>query len=172
MAETAEKAVVRKSIRVQIPPERAFAVFVENMENWWPAEHHIGQKPFQAIFVEPRTGGRWFERDADGNECEWGYVLQWDPPRSVKFSWHLGPSHQESSWKFDPDLAKSSEVEIRFTGEGAGTTFVELKHSGLERHGEGYEKLRDMMDSPGAWERTLSVYAAEANKKASAGEAK
>ena len=31
MAETAEKAVVRKSIRVQLPPERAFAVFVEKL---------------------------------------------------------------------------------------------------------------------------------------------
>jgi hypothetical protein len=167
MAETAEKAVVRKSIRVQIPPERAFAIFVENMEAWWPAEHHIGQKPFQAIFVEPRTGGRWFERDIDGNECEWGYVLQWNPPHSVRLSWHLGPS-----WKFDPDLAKASEVEICFTGEGPGSTFVELQHSALERHGEGYEQLRDMMNSPGAWERTLAVYAAEANKKASAGDAR
>jgi hypothetical protein len=167
MAEAAEKAVVRKSIRVQIPPERAFAVFVENMENWWPAEHHIGQKPFQAIFVEPRTGGRWFERDAEGTECEWGYVLQWDPPKSVKLSWHLGPS-----WKFDPDLANASEVEIRFTGEGPQTTFVELEHSALERHGEGYEQLRAMLDGPEAWEKTLSVYGAEANRRASAGEGK
>ncbi len=166
MAEAAEKAVVRKSIRVQIPPERAFSVFVENMEAWWPADHHIGQKPFQAIFVEPRTGGRWFERDAEGNECEWGYVLQWDPPHSVKFSWHLGPT-----WKFDPDLANASEVEIRFTGEGSGT-FVQLEHSALERHGEGYQQLRDMMDSPLAWQQTLAVYAAEANRKASAGEAR
>lgn len=170
MAEAAEKAAVRKNIRVQIPPERAFSVFVENMEQWWPAEHHIGKKPFQAIFVEPRTGGRWFERDAEGNECEWGYVLQWDPPHSVKFSWHLGPKHFAGDWTFDPDLANASEVEIRFTGDGSGT-LVELEHSALERHGEGYQQLRAVMDSPNAWERTLAVYAALANSKASPGDA-
>ena len=54
-------AVVRKSVRVQAPIERAFSVFVEQMERWWPATHHIGKTPFEAIFVEPRVGGRWYE---------------------------------------------------------------------------------------------------------------
>jgi hypothetical protein len=50
--------VVRKSVRVQTPIEQAFSVFVEQMETWRPAEHHIGEKPFTSIFVEPRAGGR------------------------------------------------------------------------------------------------------------------
>ena len=81
MAKTVEEAVVRKSIRVQVPIERAFSVFVEQMEAWWPPAHHIGDKPFQSIFVEPRVGGRWFERDANGKECDWGTVRAWEPPR-------------------------------------------------------------------------------------------
>ena len=97
MTKTLEEAVVRKSIRVHVPIERAFSVFVEQMETWWPAAHHIGANPFQSIFVEPRVGGRWYERDAQGNECHWGQVLAWDPPRLVTFSWHLGPD-----WKVDP----------------------------------------------------------------------
>ena len=112
MANTVEEAVVRKSIRVHVPIERAFSVFVEQMEVWWPPAHHIGAKPFQSIFVEPRVGGRWFERDAEGKECDWGTVRAWDPPRLVTFSWHLGPD-----WKFNPDLAKASDVAIRFTSE-------------------------------------------------------
>ncbi len=91
MVKTAEAAVVRKSVRVHVPIERAFSVFVEQMETWWPPEHHIGANPFQSIFVEPRTGGRWYERDAQGNECQWGQVLAWEPPHRVTFSWHLGP---------------------------------------------------------------------------------
>jgi hypothetical protein len=64
-----EEAVVRKRVRVQAPVERAFSVFVEQMETWWPATHHrIGAQPFQSIFVEPRAGGRWYERDAQGNQ--------------------------------------------------------------------------------------------------------
>ena len=151
-------AVVRKSVRVQAPIERAFSVFVEQMETWWPAEHHIGEHAFQSIFVEPRTGGRWYERDSQGNECQWGHVLAWDPPNRVTFSWHLGPD-----WKFDPDLAKASEVQVRFTSEGPSATLVELEHSQLERHGEGWEQLRVMLDYPDAWSRTLAEFAKAAN---------
>jgi len=125
------------------------------MESWWPPEHHIGAQPFQTIFVEPRVGGRWYERDAQGTECEWGTILAWAPPHQVTFSWHLGPD-----WKFNPDLAKASEVEIRFTEEGPATTFIELTHSKLERHGEGYEQLKAMFESPAAWENTLTSFAA------------
>jgi uncharacterized protein YndB with AHSA1/START domain len=160
MAKTVEEAVVRKSVRVHVPIERAFSVFVEQMEVWWPAAHHIGDKPFQSIFVEPRVGGRWFERDVEGKECDWGTVRAWEPPRLVTFSWHLGPD-----WKFNPDLAKASDVAIRFTSEGAAATLVELEHSGIERHGEGYEQLRARLDSPNAWTTTLEEFAKAADRE-------
>ena len=159
MTKTVEEAVVRKSIRVRVPIERAFSVFVEQMEMWWPPAHHIGDKPFQSIFVEPRVGGRWFERDANGKECDWGTVRAWDPPRLVTLSWHLGPD-----WKYTADLAKSSDVAIRFTSEGPEATLVELEHTGIERHGEGYEQLRAALDSPNAWERTLAEFAKAAGR--------
>jgi len=158
MANTVEGAVVRKTVRVQAPIERAFSVFVEQMETWWPATHHIGKTPFEAIFVEPRVGGRWYERNAAGELCDWGTVLAWDPPHRVTFSWHVGPGHDQPEWKADPDMAKASEVQIRFTAEGPGTTLVELEHSKLERHGEGYEQLRAIFDGPGAWGDILALY--------------
>jgi uncharacterized protein YndB with AHSA1/START domain len=163
MANIVEPAVVNKSVRVPVPIERAFSVFVEQMETWWPAEHHIGDKPFQSIIVEPRKGGRWYERDAEGNDCNWGHILAWEPPHRVTFSWHLGPD-----WKFDPDLDKASEVHIRFTEEGPSATLVELEHSAIERHGEGYEKLREMLDTPDAWSRTLSEFAKAVTREAQA----
>ena len=129
---------VRKTVRVKAPVERAFSVFVERMETWWPATHHIGKVPFQAIFVEPRVGGKWYERNAAGDCCEWGTVLAWDPPHRVAFSWHVGPGHDQPEWKFNPDLSQASELEIRFIPEGPGATLVELEHSKLERHGEAY----------------------------------
>ncbi len=152
-AETAPPAVVRKNVRVQAPIERAFSVFVEQMETWWPAHHHIGANAFQSIFVEPRAGGRWYERDTQGNQCDWGTVIAWNPPHKVSLSWHLGPD-----WKFNPDLALASEIEIRFTPDGP-FTLVELEHRGIERHGEGYEQLVAALNSPDAWTATLAAFA-------------
>jgi uncharacterized protein YndB with AHSA1/START domain len=162
MAPAVEEAVVLKSVRVKAPIERAFSVFVEQMETWWPATHHIGKTPFVAIFVEPRVGGRWYERNAEGQQCDWGTVLAWDPPHRVTFSWHLGPGHDQPDWIRDADLAKASEVEISFTAEGPGTTLVELVHSKFERHGEGYQQLRALFDGPGAWGDILALYAKKA----------
>jgi uncharacterized protein YndB with AHSA1/START domain len=160
MANSAELALsVFKSVRVKAPIERAFSVFVEQMETWWPATHHVGSTPFEAIFVEPRVGGRWFERNARGEMCDWGKVLVWDPPHRVAFSWHVGPGHDSPDWKADMDITKASEVEIRFTAEAAGTTLVELTHSKLERHGAGAEQLRELFDGPGAWSGILVQFA-------------
>src|ERR1700689_610036 len=159
MANTVEGAVVRKTGRVQAPIERAFSVFVEQMETWWPATHHIGKTPFVALFVEPRVGGRWYELNAEGAQVDWGKVLAWDPPHLVSLSWHVGPGHDQPDWVCDPDPAKASEVTIRFNAEGPSTTFVELEHSKLERHGEGYQQLREIFDGPGAWAGILSLYA-------------
>jgi len=163
MSNLAEPAVVRKKVRVNVPIERAFRVFVEQMESWWPATHHIAKTPFEAIFVEPRVGGRWYERDAEGKLTDWGKVLVWEPPHRVTFSWHVGPGHDQPDWVCDPDIAKASEVEIRFTTEGPGTTLVELEHSKLERHGEGHKKLRDLFDGPGSWSQILGEFAKAAN---------
>ena len=163
MTNPVEEAVVRKALRVNVPIQRAFSVFVEQMETWWPATHHIGKIPFEAIFVEPRVGGRWYERDVEGHQNDGGKVLAWDPPHRVTFSWHVGPGHDQPDWVCDPDIAKVSEVEIRFTAEGQGTTLVQLEHSKLERHGEGYEKLREIFDGPGAWVYILEQFAKTAN---------
>jgi uncharacterized protein YndB with AHSA1/START domain len=159
MPGTAEEAVVHKSVRVQGSVERAFSIFVEQMETWWPAEHHIGKQAFQCIIVEPRVGGRWYERDAQGSECNWGSVLAWEPPQRVTLGWHLG-----TEWKFDPDPAKASEVEIRFTAKNPSSTQVDLVHSKLERHGEGYEQLLAALRGPEAWSRVLADFARIADR--------
>lgn len=150
----AEKAVVRKSVRVPVSIERAFSVFVEQMETWWPATHHLAPHPFQVIVVEPRVGGRWYERDAYGNEGIWGFVRAWDPPHLVTLSWHVQPD-----WTCDPGFDRASDVDIRFTAEAPSSTLVDLTHYNLERHGESFLEYRDKMDGPGAWMFVIGEYA-------------
>ena len=156
MAESAaaKADIVRKTLNTNVPIERAFEVFTGNMAGWWPATHHIAKQAFAEIVVEQRSGGRWFERAADGSECEWGRVLVWEPPHRVVFSWHL-----QADWKYDPNPEKASEVEIRFFAEGAGKTRVELEHRALQRHGAGWEQIRTGVDSPGGWSAILEQFA-------------
>jgi uncharacterized protein YndB with AHSA1/START domain len=148
-------AVVKRSIRVEVPVEKAFQVFVGKMATWWPAEHHIGEAPFVEVVVEPREGGRWFERDSNRRECDWGRVLLWQPPRRLILSWNL-----QTDWKFSADQARASEVALEFITEGPSTTRLEFQHRHIERHGEGYETLIASVDSPGGWTMVLDRYSA------------
>jgi len=82
MSRTIEPAPVRKSVRVGAPPDRAFQVFTAGVGRWWPKSHHIGASDLDAVVIEPKAGGRWYERGIDGAECEVGKVLVWEPPGS------------------------------------------------------------------------------------------
>ena len=151
---TVTTVAVRRSITVNASPERAFEVFTHGFSTWWPLEtHHIGATMATEAIMEPRSGGRWLERDADGNECDWGYVTAFEPPHRVLLAWHLTPDY-----KFDPDPERATEVEVTFTAVDGGT-LVELEHRGFEKHGEVGAKMRDAVSSPGGWGDLLEVYA-------------
>lgn len=151
--EPALTATVKRTLRVNVPMDRAFRVLTERMGTWWPASHHIGKTPFVEIVVEPRVGGRWFERGAEGVECDWGHVLVWEPPKRLVLSWQLQPD-----WKYNPDLSRASEVSFEFMEEGPEATVLEFEHRHLERHGEGWEKLRAEVDSSGGWTGVLAEF--------------
>jgi uncharacterized protein YndB with AHSA1/START domain len=147
---------VRKTVLVQAPQAVAFEVFTSRMASWWPmASHHIGKSDCADVVVEPRAGGRWFERGVDGVECPWGEVLAWDPPGRVLLAWRLN-----AQWQFDP--AFLNEIEVRFVAVDAGTTRVELEHRGLEAFGEQAAQMRDVLGSANGWGGMLDHYAAVA----------
>ena len=145
---------ITKTLVVQASVAHAFKVFTERFDSWWPRGHHIGTSEPFTVILEEREGGRWYERGADGSECDWGRVLLYAPPARVAVSWHLN-----IDFKYDPDPAKASRVEVSFFDEGGGKTRVELVHSGLDRHGEGWEKLRAGVDSQGGWGGILDDFA-------------
>jgi uncharacterized protein YndB with AHSA1/START domain len=156
MTRTVTIAPVHKSIVVKAGQARAFEVFTAGFNRWWPKEHHIGVAEMREALIEPKPGGRWYEKGVDGSECDWGKVLVWEPPHRFVLSWHLN-----GEFKFDP--AVETEVEIAFTPEGANATRVDLEHRHLERFGqESGEALRRGVDSEGGWGGLLALFAKEA----------
>jgi uncharacterized protein YndB with AHSA1/START domain len=146
-------APVRKSVIVNATRERAFQVFTEGFDAWWPRTHHIGKAPMRQAIIEGRSGGRCYTIQEDGTECPWGTVLMWDPPARLVLAWQI--THQ---WGYEADLAKSSEVEIRFTAEAANRTRVDLEHRGFERHGSGGDEMRVAVGGQGGWPMILDLY--------------
>jgi uncharacterized protein YndB with AHSA1/START domain len=155
MTVQATDTAVQLSIVVEAPIERAFAVFTDEMASWWPPEHHILEGELAAMIVEPRVGGAIYDRGVDGSDCRWARVLAYEPPDRFVFSWDIS-----LQWQIETDLPKTSEVEVRFTSEGPDRTRVELEHRNLDRHGDGWERMRDAVGSPDGWGVGLRRFAA------------
>jgi hypothetical protein len=147
---------VRKEITVEASQARAFDVFTRELGVWWPlATHHIGGDPAETAIIEPRAGGRWFERSADGRECEWGRVLVWDPPGRLVLSWEI-------SADFRHDESIDTEVEVSFVSLGPALTRVELEHRQLDSYGAAVDKMRGIFDSENGWTWILRSFASRA----------
>jgi uncharacterized protein YndB with AHSA1/START domain len=140
---------------VDVPVDRAFAVFTEQMGDWWNPDHHIIEAPLSHMVFEPRVGGNVYDVGVDGSECRWSRVLAYEPPTRVVFSWDIN-----LQWKRETDPERTSEVEVRFTPEGGDRTRVELEHRNLDRHGDGWENMRGAVGSPGGWPGGLELFAA------------
>jgi uncharacterized protein YndB with AHSA1/START domain len=145
---------VRTSIVVDAPAEQAFSVFTEDIGSWWPPDHHILEGELAEMVFEPRAGGRVFDRGVDGSECQWARVLVYEPPNRVVISWDIDPR-----WQIETDPDRTSEVEARFVPQAPDRTRVELEHRNLERHGDGWEQVRDAVGSPGGWAHGLGAFA-------------
>jgi uncharacterized protein YndB with AHSA1/START domain len=144
---------VRKVVGVQAPAAVAWRVFTEKMSRWWPlATHKIGKAKAVEAVIEPRVGGRWYERGEDGSTCDWGRVLSWEPHTRLVLSWEIN-----ASWQHDPSL--KTEVEVRFIAEGDDRTRVELEHRHLDRYGARRDEMRGIFDSEGGWTGLLASFA-------------
>jgi uncharacterized protein YndB with AHSA1/START domain len=146
---------VRSTIVVDAPIERAFSVFTEGIGSWWPPEHRILQVEVAEMVFEPREGGHIYDRGVDGSECHWARVLAYEPPTRLVFSWDIN-----LQWQLESDPQRTSEVEVLFVAEGPDRTRVVLEHRNIDRHGEGWEQMRDVVASPDGWGLTLRTFQA------------
>jgi uncharacterized protein YndB with AHSA1/START domain len=152
---TSTATAINETLVVEAPIERAFTVFTDGLGSWFPREYNLLDVEIAERIFEPRVGGSVFDRGTDGSECHWGRVLAYDPPDRVVFSWNIS-----TRWSIETDLERVSEVEVRFAAESPDRTRVELEHRHLERHGEGWEQLREQLAGEGGWPGVLQRYAA------------
>jgi len=157
---TTTDAVVR-SVSVSVPVNEAFEVFTQRLGDFKPPEHNLLGAPIAETVVQPWVGGHIVDRAVDGSECRWARILAYDPPDRLVFSWDISPR-----WQLESDLARTSEVEVRFIADSPETTTVQLEHRHLDRHGPGWEGIRDGVDGSDGWPLYLARYADLAHGKA------
>jgi uncharacterized protein YndB with AHSA1/START domain len=139
---------IHKTIRVEADPEHAFSVFTEGIGRWWPLDRHsIHEADAATVVLEAREGGRLYERSRSGAAAVWGEILECDPPRLLRYTWH--PGHEEG--------APMTEIEVRFEPDGDGTR-VEFEHRGWERLGDSAAERQRGYDE--GWDYVLGRYAA------------
>jgi hypothetical protein len=148
-------APVRRTIDVKASQAKTFDVFTRKISAWWPRSHHIGKVPMVEAIIEPKVKGRWYERGEDGSECEWGYVIAWNPPEGLTLAWQLN-----ADFAFDPRLV--TEVEVKFVPVAPAVTRVELEHRLLERMGDSAERMRDTVGGDNGWTAILRSFVAAA----------
>ena len=155
MTQSATTTSVRRHIVVNATITEAFKGFTERFGDFKPREHNLLKAPIAETVFEARVGGNIYDRAIDGSECRWARILVFEPPNRVVFSWDISPR-----WQIEPNPDLTSEVEVRFIAEAPRRTRVELEHRNLDRHGFGWESVRDGVDNEAGWTLYLQRYAA------------
>jgi uncharacterized protein YndB with AHSA1/START domain len=145
MTAQTQETSVQAQIVVEVPIDHAFAVFTKDA-SWKPPEHNLLPVEIAESLFEAQEGGYVYDRGVDGSECRWAQVLAYEPPTRVVLAWLISPQ-----WRPDADVSRASEVEVRFIAEAQERTRIEIEHRALERHGEGWEALRDSVGAPDGW---------------------
>lgn len=144
--------VVCKELMINASQRRTFQAFTEEIDRWWPREHHIGKSEMRRAVLEAKAGGRWYEVGVDGSQCDWGRVLVWNPPHKLILAWQI-----TAEWQYDPNF--STEVEVNFIEHGPKQTRLTLEHRNIEKFGTKAEELWSAFDSEGGWATILKALA-------------
>ena len=150
---TTEDAVIRRQVTVNASIEKAFSVFTDQFGDFKPKEHNLMGSPIAETRFDAHVGGHIYDVAEDGSECRWARVLAYEPPARVVFSWDISPY-----WQIESDEAKTSEVEVNFIIEAPDRTRVKLEHRHIDRHGDGWEGVRDGIAGEGGWPTYLARY--------------
>jgi uncharacterized protein YndB with AHSA1/START domain len=144
---------LRFTIEVEVGLERAFDVFTREFDRIKPREHNLLGEDIAETVLEPRSGGRLYDRSVNGATCDWGSVLAFDPPHRLLLAWHISPY-----WQIETEPNRASEIEVTFTAIDDTRTRVELEHRHLDRHGNGWQDARGALEGGEGWPLYLARY--------------
>jgi hypothetical protein len=130
---------------VHRPRPEAFELFTEHIAEWWPMRGHSVGADAADVVLEPRAGGRVYERTTSGEEREWGRIVTWEPPERLAVSWFPGR-----------EPGQATEWECVFEEVNALTTRLRLTHHGWERLADGAEARGEM--EAGWWPRVMAAF--------------
>jgi uncharacterized protein YciI len=129
---------IHRQIVVPAPAGQAFEVFTARIGEWWPVgRFSVFGEGAAAAFRD----GELVETGPDGGTALWGTVLDWQPPRSFRMTWHPGR-----------DASAASIVEVSFAPVGDAATLVTVTHS-------GWESLDGRTEYQRGWPAVLASYA-------------
>ncbi len=141
-------SLCKKEIVLPASSQRAYAYFLESIDNWWPAEYRFSQEGI--LGIEPLVGGGCFEDVDDGRRLRWGTILELEEGAKIVLAWQISPKRL---------LIKQPEeagiVTIQFLDVEDGT-YLKLVHSHFERYGEGWREYLRAMNSSAGWAYCLS----------------
>lgn len=140
---------LRIAFDLDCSPDHAFATWTGRATAWWPRQHTVSHEPGAEIVFEPRAGGRIFERTSGGREIEWGAIVEWDPPRRLRYLWRIAT-----------ETRSATDVEIVFRELPNSTTHVDIEHGGWDRLGDIGQSWRDTNQA--GWDGVLPAYRKDA----------
>lgn len=140
---------ISHAVEVDAPPQLAFDLFTQRLGSWWPIAYTFFGPDFADAAIDPTPGGRWFERNLQGQEVAWGEVRVYEPPHRLGLTFAIGADRKPTS------PAHASQVEVRFDAVNSGTR-VEVRHWHFEHHGDDAQAMRAGMDSAQGWPTILA----------------
>lgn len=80
---------VELEIKINAPQKRVWLAIINDTGKWWLQDFHAIAN--SEVILEPKVGGRLYEKSKDGSEGLWYMVTGFYPERSIEFTGHLRP---------------------------------------------------------------------------------
>lgn len=122
----ADSFVIEQTLTIAAPPDAVWSR-LGAIASWWDAGHSYSGKA-ENLSLEPRAGGCFCERLANGGSVEHARVVHADPGRLLRMSGGLGPLQAEAS---------AATLSFALAAEGQGTRLTMTYVVGGHLRGRG-----------------------------------
>ena len=104
--------LVEKSVQLPCSLERAFALFTDRIDDWWPPARRHSKHPESVIAL---SADRFWEFAPDGDEVELGRVRAWEPPNRIVLEWFPGTDPEHPTLVEVDFISVKEGTEVRIT---------------------------------------------------------